>query len=231
VSVSPRGPHAATPHELRDRLRSEALGAPLLVYRDGDDRQVLVHLDAVGDRVVIGRGSAATVSLGWDARVSRIHASLERLGDTWTVVDDGLSRNGTHLNGARVNGRWRLHDGDVIVVGETALAFVWREPDTVAGATVSGEDSAGARQALTPAQRRVLVALCRPYREGGFASPASNPDIAEELVVSVEAVKTTMRSLFERFGIDDLPQNRKRAALAEQALRTGAVTRRDLEEG
>jgi pSer/pThr/pTyr-binding forkhead associated (FHA) protein len=228
VAVSPRGPHAATPHELRDRLRAEARGEPLLVYRDADDRQVLVHLADAGDRVVIGRGRAATISLTWDARASRVHASLERLGDTWTLADDGLSRNGTCVNGTRVTGRWRLHDGDVIVVGDTALVFVWREPESVAGATVSGDGGAGA-QPLTPAQRRVLTALCRPYREGSFASPASNPDIARELIVSVEAVKTTMRSLFERFGIDDLPQNRKRAALAEQALRTGAVTRRDLE--
>jgi hypothetical protein len=77
----------------------------------------------------------------------------------------------------------------------------------------------------------VLVALCRPCRDGGFAVPASNPEIAAELTVSVEAVRTTMRALFERFGIDDLPQNRKRAALAAQALRTGAVTRRELADG
>ncbi len=52
-----------------------------------------------------------------------------------------------------------------------------------------------------------------------------------ELSVSVDAVKTTMRALFDVFGIADLPQNEKRAALAAQALRSGAVTRRDLAAG
>ena len=30
----------------------------------------------------------------------------------WTVVDDGLSRNGTYVNGERIHGRRRLVDGD-----------------------------------------------------------------------------------------------------------------------
>ena len=52
-----------------------------------------------------------------------MHAALERLGGEWTVVDDGLSRNGTYVNGERVTARRRLHDGDVVRVGGTAIAF------------------------------------------------------------------------------------------------------------
>ncbi len=74
----------------------------------------------------------------------------------------------------------------------------------------------------------MLVALCRPYGASTFAAPASNPDIARELSISVDAVKTTLKALFELFGIPDPPQNRKRAALAEQALRTGVIRRSDL---
>ena len=37
-----------------------------------------------------------------------------------------------------------------------------------------------------------------------------------------------MRALFEVFGIADLPQNAKRASLVRQAMRTGAISRRDL---
>ena len=81
---------------------------------------------------------------------------------------------------------------------------------------------------LTSAQRRVLVALCRPYRDAAFATPASNPAIARELSLSVDAVKSTMRALFDLFGIGDVPQNEKRAVLALQALRGGVVSRRDL---
>ena len=47
-------------------------------------------------------------------------------------------------------------------------------------------------------------------------------------MVSVDAIKSTLRALFEVFGVDALPQNQKRASLALRALRTGVVSRRDL---
>jgi hypothetical protein len=82
---------------------------------------------------------------------------------------------------------------------------------------------------VSPAQRRVLVALCRPYKDGAaFATPASNGQIGDELHLSVDAVKTHLRALFEKFDVADLPQNRKRVALVERALQTGMVSERDL---
>ena len=48
------------------------------------------------------------MTLGWDTEVSRLHAQVEPVGSDWIVVDDGLSRNGTYVNGERVNGRRRL---------------------------------------------------------------------------------------------------------------------------
>ena len=84
--------------------------------------------------------------------------------------------------------------------------------------------------AVTDTQRRVLVALCRPFREGSeFASPATNKQIAEEVFLSVDAVKANLRALFERFEVGDLPQNQKRVRLAELALRSGVISPRDLE--
>ena len=83
---------------------------------------------------------------------------------------------------------------------------------------------------MSEAQRRVLLALCRPYRErGAHVTPATNRQIADELVLSVEAVKTHLRTLFQRFAVEDLPQNAKRARLVELAFETGVVTPRDLE--
>ena len=83
---------------------------------------------------------------------------------------------------------------------------------------------------LTPAQRAVLVELCRPLlTEGGIKTPATNRQIADGLVIGVETVKTHMRALCEKFGVADLRQNEKRAALAEAACRTGAVGPRDID--
>jgi pSer/pThr/pTyr-binding forkhead associated (FHA) protein len=227
VSDTPLAPHSATPAELRERLRAEAGAAPFLVLRDADDRQVIFELGSARERVTVGRGEANDVAIAWDARVSRTHAALERVGSDWTVVDDGLSRNGTWVNGERVIGHRRLRDGDVVRVGQTSIAFCAPGVGAPADATLTA-DGAPLGEVITPAQRRVLTALCRPYRDAAFATPASNPAIAAELSVSVEAVKTTMRSLFDLFGIDDLPQNQKRASLAVQALRGGVISRRDL---
>jgi DNA-binding NarL/FixJ family response regulator len=44
----------------------------------------------------------------------------------------------------------------------------------------------------------------------------------------VDAVKTHLRTLFAKFGVQDLPQNQKRVKLVERALQSGAITPRDL---
>jgi hypothetical protein len=225
VLRSPLEPHVATPQELRSRIEAERRGQPFIVYRDGGGEQALMPLDDL-DRLTIGRRPGNEIALEWDAEVSRVHAALERVGADWVVVDDGLSRNGTWVNGERVSARRRLRDGDVIAVGTTALAFVAPGESGSQPTATAGGRHVGA--AITPAQRRVLVALCRPFRDDGYAVPATNQQIADELVVSVDAVKSTLRALFSAFGLDGLPQNRKRAMLAQAALRSGVVARREL---
>ncbi len=228
VPDSPLDAHVATPQDLKERIAAERRGAPFLVYRDADDRQVIVELHPNGERVTIGRRPTNDVVLDWDTQISRVHAALERIGDDWTVVDDGLSHNGTYLNGSRVTSRQRLRDGDVINVGEVAIAYRAADSgESVSRATVTALGP-HVGELLTPAQRRVLVALCRPFKDSTYATPATNQQVADELFVSVDAVKSTLRALFEVFGVDALPQNQKRASLALQALRTGVITRRDL---
>lgn len=224
---SPLDAHAATPRELQDQIAAERRGTPFLVYRDADDRQVIVDLFAAAERITIGRRPSNDVVLDWDSEVSRVHAAVERLGDAWTVVDDGLSRNGSYLNGTRVTSRQRLSDGDVLTIGGIPIAFRAPGGDSASRATVTALGP-HVGELLTPAQRRVLVALCRPFKDSPYATPATNQQIADELVVSVDAVKSTLRALFEVFGVDALPQNQKRASLALQALRTGVITRRNL---
>jgi hypothetical protein len=222
---SPLAAHAASPTELQERLSAERAGGPFLVLRDGDGRQRLRHLQ--GERLSVGRGEGNDVPLPWDSEVSRLHAELECIAGEWTIVDDGLSRNGTYVNGIRISGRARLRDGDTVRIGRTALGF--RSPDAeeteertvIAGAPVALAD-------LPPTQRAVLVALARPYKHGDFATPATNQDIASELHLSVDAVKAHLRSLFQRFGIEHLPQNQKRSRLVAEAFQRGMLTQRDL---
>ena len=94
-----------TPMELKEVIAAERTGFPFLVWRTDDGEQRLLVLDQANWRVSIGRDDTADVPLPWDPEVSRTHALLEQVGRGWTVVDDGLSRNGSFVNGARVVGR------------------------------------------------------------------------------------------------------------------------------
>jgi pSer/pThr/pTyr-binding forkhead associated (FHA) protein len=217
--------HRATPAELQARLAAERRGRPFLLYRDGEDTQQIVDLGESPERLTIGRSRTNGVVLEWDAEVSRVHVTLERLGAEWTLVDDGRSRNGTFLAGERVHGRTRLNDGDVIAVGQTNLVFRSPAPDRT---LLTAASKTRSRPAVSDAQRRVLIALCRPYGEREFSVPASNRQIAEELVLGLETVKSHMRALFDALELGDLPQHQKRAALAQRAFELGLVTPRDL---
>jgi predicted component of type VI protein secretion system len=221
----PHALHRATAAELKERIEAERRERPFLLYRDGDGAQRILDLGGAPERMTIGRSPTNDVALPWDAEVSRVHASLERLGDEWTFVDDGRSRNGSFLDGDRVNGRVRLRDGDTIGLGRTILLF--RSP-TGRESLRTATSVQRAMPAITDAQRRVLVALCRPYADSSYAVPASNKQIADELVLGVETIKTHMRALFDAFELGDLPQHHKRAALAQSALQAGVVTPQDL---
>jgi pSer/pThr/pTyr-binding forkhead associated (FHA) protein len=177
--------------------------------------------------VTIGRESSADVVIDGDLLVSRLHSTLERVAGAWTIVDNGLSRNGTFVNGHRVSGRVQLHDRDQIRVGGTVLTFC--APAEIDGLhTLVGEPLPTATRP-TPAQHAVLIALCRPYKDDrAYATPATNQQIADELCLSLDAVKTHLRTLFHKLGIDDLPQNQKRVRLVEMALRYGLVSTHEL---
>jgi hypothetical protein len=218
--------HQSSPAELSERLAAERRGRPFLVMRDGERRQVIVELDGDRSPLTIGRQPASDVALPWDEEVSRAHAAIECIGDVWALVDDGRSRNGSFVNGERVHGRRALRHGDVIEVGHTAMTLY----APLAG---TGDSTTAGRHrdppALSPAQRRVLVALCRPLATARFASPPSNRELADELFLSVETVKFHLRALFEAFDVADVPQHGKRGALARAALERGIVSRRELE--
>ena len=70
------------------------------------------------DELTVGRGGGCAVVIPDDQFVSTVHARLFRRGDDLFVEDLG-SRNGTFVNGARVDSPTKLKRGDRVQVGET----------------------------------------------------------------------------------------------------------------
>jgi len=171
------------------------------------------------ERITVGTLESNDVVVDVDG-VSRVHAVLERFRDAWFVRDLG-SRNGTFVNGDRILGERALHSGDEILLGRLRLLF---------HAPARGKATAAIAQAppLTPRERDVLVALCRPLLAGdAFTEPASIRAIAAELVVSEAAVKQHLSRLYGKFEVGANVE-RRRVELANAAVACGAVKLADL---
>jgi len=180
----------------------------------------LVPLD--GDRVTVGKDPANDVPLSFDPTVSRLHAVLERLPSGWIIRDLG-SRNGTFVNGERIMGDRVVRAGDEIRLGKTrcSLRDQAQGPATLTETVQAPPD-------LTRREREVLLALCRPvFSEDVFTEPAATREIAAELFVTDAAVKQHLMHLYDKFGIHEEGE-RRRARLANEAIRRGAVTLADL---
>jgi sigma-B regulation protein RsbU (phosphoserine phosphatase) len=83
-----------------------------------------------GDRpVTLGRSSECEVRLE-NPVVSKRHASLARLGESWIIRDLG-SRHGTHVNGVPLTPQQAvpLSEGDLVVIRPWVFRVRMREPD------------------------------------------------------------------------------------------------------
>jgi len=190
-------------------LEAERTGLPFVYWRDGSGQLQFLMLSADRSPVTVGRREGLSVPLPWDDQVSRLHARLELVGEDWTVVDED-STNGTWVCGSRVNGRKRLHGKDHMHFGATRVDYHGPGDGSVTTTRTPGSPSG---IPLTERKRKVLIALCRPILIEDSTTPATNPQIAQELNVTVDTVKGTMKELFDQFSLGSLPQNEKRGRL------------------
>ena len=186
-------------------------GPYLWVEESGDVRQL------PGEVTTIGRGEGADIRLN-DPSVSQLHAELVRRGPYVYVVDLGLSRNGTRVNGRPI-ARRVLEEGDVVSFG-TARCRIGGLPSEQLSPEI--ELRRGTAPELTRRELDVLTALCQPaLSEEAFVAPATARDIAETLVVTEAAVKQHLLRLYQKFRIPE-GQNR-RTRLANEVVALGLV--------
>ena len=154
--------------------------------------------DLVGDRVTLGRDPVNDIVLPGDATISRSHAELDRRERQWVVLDLE-SRNGTMVNGRRIN-RHPLRDGDRIEVGSTLLTFV------------AGEDENATE--IVPDDRAPAADLSRREREilDLVAQGLTDRAIGEQLFISVSTVRSHLDRIKEKTGL------RRRIELTRFAL-------------
>ena len=209
--------------EVAARKAAEELGERFLIYRDEEGRQVLHTLDGNHPAVTIGRRDEADIAISWDPELSRLHAQLELHAGEWTISDDGLSQNGTWVNGLRLVGRRRLNDGDLVRVGRTMIANCDPVPIGTGPTLVPGELSATPR--FSEQQQRVLRALCRPlFVDGEGINPATDEEVADVTGIALEAVATELDHLGRALGLEGMPVADQRAEIALLAMRSGLVS-------
>src|ERR1700752_1435248 len=112
-----------------------------------------------GERLAVGRSSAAELCFPEDARLSRQHFAFETQGEEWTVQDLG-SKNGTFVNNIPLKARLILKPGDRITAGHLVIVFSPDAPDPNSGVVVFEGDNS------SPTTSTVVSTL-----EGALSNP------------------------------------------------------------
>jgi pSer/pThr/pTyr-binding forkhead associated (FHA) protein len=186
-----------------------------------DDPQARVFrydFDADRAQILLGRRGGVDVLLP-HAKVSLVHARIERRGADYFLVDDG-STNGTRLNGTRVPAgqRMLLRDGDRIHIGNFA----------VQAALVEAEGDGRAESATLLARRMVREVLERlgPGQSQPSLAVLAGPGTGATLTLA-DAGRTYLlgRGAESDLRLDDIDMWREHVALVRDEH---GVTVRDL---
>jgi DNA-binding SARP family transcriptional activator len=187
-----------------DRVRRR--GRPLLLLHDGAGGQRVVPLDAAQSPLTIGRRSTNDICLGWDPEVSRLHAQLEYQDGSWDLTDEGLSRNGSFVDGELVRGRRQLSDAQVIRLGGTVLLYRsggGASLPSAPGSAVTSTARVRSASQLEPSELALLRALA------AGAAVAGN--------------SAELDSLRRRFDVQNLPPGERDVVLLQRARAVRAI--------
>jgi DNA-binding NtrC family response regulator len=191
----------AQPREPRDR-------AYLVVHWGHEDRSRVVEL-ADGGVVTLGRAPEATIRIEHE-KVSRAHARVTRRGAN-ILVDDLGSRNGTTVNGRRLEGPVRVVAGDEIGVGPLIAV--------VGVSTELRRRAALASAALLDDRLGVEVERARRYRRAVGIIMMRLDGAADAVDAAIERVAASLRrmDLLAEYGPDEL------AIVVPEATRAGTA--------
>ena len=189
---------------------------------NGPSSQVVFEL--IGEHLTIGRKPENDITIDWDKAVSRRHAELELVAESWFVTDLD-SANGTFVNGAKVDRKRALRVGDELRIGDTSLwLYGMTSSEPLSDTAVSAKPPELSRK-----QTEVLRELCRPQARDPRSPCATTKDVAARMFVGEAAVKAHLSALYLKFEIPEVGQNR-RALLAKKAWDSGSVRSTDFDD-
>ncbi len=181
-------------------------------------------LELLGERMVMGRHPSCQIVLD-NAAVSRNHAQILESHGTY-FVEDLRSRNGTLVNGERIQGRTELRDGDELRVCEVVLRFYQGAPppgDTPAyPAPARGAGASSGRAPTIPD----LSSLSGPQRQtGAFEQPVLQDDESDSssIITSLDVSvgmhpRIAVRPEAKLRAVMEISQNLARTLKAEEVL-------------
>lgn len=170
--------------------------------------------EEIGDGLLIGRGSHCDLVLD-DETVSTDHAELTRRGASYLIADLG-SKNGTIVNGRRIEKQTRLASRDIITISPFRLELDLPEViKTTPRESITVE--------LGDDERAVAQALVAPYRTVGTLAgrPATRREIAEALHLSDSTVKRRLESLALKLEVVDQPRGDRMRMIADRVMALG----------
>jgi serine phosphatase RsbU (regulator of sigma subunit)/pSer/pThr/pTyr-binding forkhead associated (FHA) protein len=124
-----------------------------------------------------------------NGNVSRFHAILERSGDRFYIRDKG-SRNGTFLNGKRLQERTRLGNGDRILIADVELTFLEEADQIRTVLPAAGESSISFAETTGPAVPFSTRAVITPSAGGPL--PGYSDDKLRALVQMLKRLGSSL---------------------------------------
>ncbi len=179
---------------------------PSLLFSEGTVSGRVVRVEE--ESLTVGRRAANTLVLS-DPRVSRVHATIQRVAGALVVTDLGSSA-GTYVNGSRIAGPTAVHHGDVLAFGPVTCRFEDPARASVAeDATVVLDTQADSDAPhLSPRQQQVLSLM---------AEGMTNAEIGAKLGVTERTVKAYAQELYDKLGV------RNRAGAVAEAAKAGLL--------
>jgi serine phosphatase RsbU (regulator of sigma subunit)/pSer/pThr/pTyr-binding forkhead associated (FHA) protein len=120
-----------------------------------------------GDRLTVGRSSAAELCFPEDAGLSRQHFAFEAQDGEWTVQDLG-SKNGTFVNNIPLKARLILKPGDRITAGHLVVVYSPDASDPNSGVVVfEGADNSPSTSTVVTSLEGALSNQTIAFERGG----------------------------------------------------------------